>query len=258
MPEVSIQGNQIHYLVGDKIDKSRPTLLFIHGAAQRAATWRFQLDLLRNHPDFNSIALDLPGHGSSQGSGLSSVGAYKDFILEFIKTLQLSDVILIGHSMGGAIAMLIAIESPEMLRACILVGTSSKLSVAHQTLELVKNSYLEFCDISPTRALADESPENLKLEYKKGLLDTSPEVCYQDLVACDKFDISDDVEKISLPTLIVSAGKDIMTPHISGEYLHQKIYGSEFYIIDGSGHFLMQEKAEKFNDILIGFLNDFI
>ena len=154
--------------------------------------------------------------------------------------------------------MLLTIERPEAFRACVLVGTSAKLNVAQQTLELVKDSYLEFCDISPTRAFADESPENLKLEYKKGLLDTNPEVCYQDLVACDKFDISDDVEKISLPTLIVSAEKDIMTPPKRGEYLHQKIYGSEFYIIDDSCHFLMQEKSEEFNDILIGFLNDFI
>ncbi len=256
MPEVSIQGNQIHYLMGDNLDKSRPTLLFIHGAGQSAATWRYQLDLFRNHPDLNFIVLDLPGHGGSKGDGFGTVDDYKDFVLEFIKTLELSDVILIGHSMGGGISMLLSIEHPEVVLACVLAATSVKLSVAQQTLELVKNNYLEFCDISPTRAFADDSPEVLKQEYKKGLLNTKPEVCYQDLVACDKFDILNDVEKINIPTLIISADKDIMTPPKRGEYIHQKIYGSEYFEIKGSGHFLMQEKAQEFNGVLIDFLND--
>ena len=258
MPEVSIQGNQIHYLMGDNLDKSLPTLLFIHGAGQRATAWRFQEDVFANHPNFNFIALDLPGHGSSEGDGLGSVDDYKDFVLEFIKTLELSDVILIGHSMGGGVSMLLTIERPEAFRACILVGASAKLSVAQQTLDKVKNSYLDFCNISPARAFADDSPESLKQEYKKGLLNTKADVCYRDLIACDEFDILDDVEKINIPTLIISADKDIMTPPKRGEYLHQKIYGSEYYQIKGSGHFLMQEKAQEFNGVLIDFLNDLL
>ncbi len=258
MSEVTIRGDKIHYLEGDRLDISRLTLLFIHGAGQSAATWRFQHDAFGNNAGFNFIAPDLPGHGDSEGDGFTSISAYKDFVLDFIETLELGEVIIVGHSMGGMAAMLLAIEHPELLKACVLVATSAKLRVAQQTLELIKKDYPEFCNTSPTRAFAAEAPDALKLKYIKGLLNTKPEVCYQDLIACNEFDIINDVEKIGVPVLIVSAEKDIMTPPKNGEYLHHKIYGSEFHRIKGAGHFLIQEKADEFNSILLNHISDYI
>ncbi len=258
MSKVSIQGNLIHYIEGEKFNNSRPTLLFVHGAGQRAYTWRFQEDLFKNHPNFNYIALDLPGRAGSEGTGLQTLKEYKDFLLEFIDTLELENIILIGHSMGGGIAMLLAIEHPELLKAIVLVATSAKLSVATETLDKVRHNFEEFYEISPTRAFAEESSQELKDEYRRGLIDTGSEVCYGDLIACNKFDIMNEVEKIHIPTLIISADKDIMTPAKYGEYLHQKIYGSELYEIKGSGHFVMQEKAQDVNNIIEDFLNNFI
>ena len=258
MSEITIRGNKVHYIEGEMFDKSRPTLLFIHGAGQRITTWRFQEDLFKNHPKFNYVALDLPGHGGSRGKGFRSVAEYKDFLLEFIGDLQLKDIILVGHSMGGGVAMLLAIDHPEIVKACVLVATGASLKVAEQTLDTVKNNYTAFCEISPDRMFAEDSAKELKQEFKEGLLDTGSEVSYWDLIACNEFDIMNKVEKISTPTLIISADKDILTPVKYGEYLHLKIYGSEFHEIKGSGHFIMQEKAHEFNGILENFLNDFI
>lgn len=258
MPQISIQGISIHYVAGENFNKSRPTLLFVHGAGQRAYTWRFQEDLFKNHPDFNYIALDLPGRAGSEGKGFRSVSNYKNFVLEFIETLELKNIILVGHSMGGGISMFLAIEHPELVEAIILVATSAKLNVARETLDRVRDNYEEFCEISPNRAFAEESSQELKDEYKRGLMDAGSEVCYGDLIACNEFDIVSDVDKIHLPTLIISAEKDIMTPAKNGEFLHQKIYGSEFYVVKGSGHFVMQEKTQDVNNIIEDFLNNFI
>jgi len=258
MTEITIREARVHYIEGERFDRSRPTLLFVHAAGQSVATWKFQLELFKNHSHFNFIALDLSGHGGSEGEGLRSVTEYKDFLLEFIDSLKLQNVILVGHSMGGGIAMLLAIERPEILKACVLAATGAKLSVAQQTLDTVKNNYEAFCEISPQRMFAEDSPQELKQEFKQGLIDIGQEVCYWDLVTCNEFDILDDVHKITLPTLIVSADKDMLTPVKYGEYLHQKIYGSEFYEIKGSGHFIMQEKSQEFNIILENFLNNFI
>jgi len=258
MPQILIKGINIHIIKGDKIDKSRPTLLFVHGAGQRSYGWRFQEGPFKNHSDFNYIALDLPGRAGSEGDVYKTVTDYKDFLLDFIEELKLENIIMIGHSMGGAIAMLIAIENPELLKAIVLIATSPKLAVAQQTLDKVRENYDEFCEISPTRAFAEESPKELKDEYREGLIDTGSDVCYADLIACNEFDITDEVNKIKVPTLIISADKDIMTPWKNGEYLHQQIYGSEFQLIKDSGHFVMQEKAQETNSILSQFLNNFI
>lgn len=258
MPQIKIQGNTINYTDADKFDRSRPTLLLIHGAGQSVATWKFQLELFTNHSSFNFIALDLPGHGRSEGQGYKSVEEYKNFVLDFINFLKLEDIVLVGHSMGGGVAMLLAIEVPELFKACVLVATGAKLSVAKQTLDAVKNDYQGFCEISPDRMFAEDAQQQLKQEFKQGLLEVGQEVCYWDLVACDKFDIMADVHRIALPTLIMSGEKDILTPVKYGELLHKKIYGSEFYEIKSSGHFIMQEKSQDFNIILENFLNDFI
>lgn len=254
MPEISIQGDKIHYLVGETLDCSLPTLLFIHGAGQSTATWKYQKNVFGKMPGFNFIAPDLPGRGGSGGQGYRSVYEYKDFVFEFIEAMELGELIIVGHSMGGGVAMLIAIEHPELLRACILVATGAKLSVAEQSLLAAKNNYEAFCEISPTRMYAENSPDELKEEFKKGLLNTKAEVCYWDLVACNEFNIMDDVNKIQTPTLIISADKDILTPQKYGEYLHQKIYGSDFHVISDSGHFPMQEHPYEFNTVLSNFL----
>ena len=258
MSEITIEGNKLHYIEGEKFDNSRPTILMIHGAGQSASTWMFQLDLFRNHPSFNLIVLDLPGRGGSGGAGFHTVREYKELVLEFTEHLNLKNIILIAHSMGGGVAMLIALEHPEIIKACVLAATGAKLSVAEQTLEVVKNSYEAFCELSPERMFAEDSADELKQEFKESMLDTGPEVCYWDLIACNEFNIMDAVEKIVVPTIIISADKDILTPSKYGEYLHQKIYGSQLYIVKGSGHFIMQEKAKEFNRVILEFLDGFI
>ena len=255
MSETLVNGNRIHYISGDKIDRSRPTVLMIHGAGQSSATWKFQLELLRKQSDFNFIVLDLPGHGKSEGEGFRSMDGYKGFINEFVGTLGLDDLILVGHSMGGGVAMLFALEHAEKVRACVLVGTGARMRVAGETLKAVKNNYQLFCDISPTRSFAENSSEELKKEFREGLLNTSQDVCYWDLIACDEFDISGRVSGIEVPALIISGSEDILTPVKYGEYLNNRIKGSRFIVIEKAGHFVMQESPEEFNRALINFIS---
>lgn len=254
MAEILVDGEKIHYIKSDSIEPLRPTVLFIHGAAQRTATWKYQLEILKDHPDFNVIAPDLPGHGQSEGKGRRSVAEYTEFMVRFIKTLKLNAIIAVGHSMAGGIAMLLAVDHPGMISACVLVDTGVKMPVAEESLKTVKNNYQSFCDISPNRMYANSASDELKREYKAGLLDTSPEVSYWDLVACNEFDIDSRVDSIDVPTLIISGEHDILTPVKYGEYLHEKIKGSSFHVIMGAGHFVMQESPEEFNSLLLDFL----
>lgn len=257
MSEILIDGNRIHYISGDNIDSKRPTVLMIHGAGQSSATWKFQLDLFRKEADFNFIVPDLPGHGESDGDGFRSVGGYKEFIKEFVGALGLNDLILVGHSMGGGVAMLFALEHGEELRACVLVDTGARMRVAEETLKAVRNNYQLFCDISPTRAFAENSPEGLKKEFREGLLNTSQDVCYRDLIACDEFDITERVSGIDVPTLIVSGSEDILTPVKYGEYLNNRIKGSSLIVIEKAGHFVMQERPQEFNRALVNFISGY-
>jgi pimeloyl-ACP methyl ester carboxylesterase len=246
--------SKIHYFRSDNFNKDHPTILMIHGAGQTGKTWEYQSEILRDHAKFNTIILDLPGHGKSIGPACRSINEYKNFLKNFCDELDLKNLILVGHSMGGGIAQVYSIDHPQGLNSLILVATGSRLRVARETLSLVKNAYDKFCDIAPSRAFASSSPDELKEEFRSRLLNTRPEVVYQDFMACDEFDITDELEGIRVCTLIISADQDILTPLKYGEYLHEKIKDSRLHVIRDAGHFMMKEKPDEFNRVLMNFL----
>ena len=128
------------------------------------------------------------------------------------------------------------------------------MKVSAETLKTVKSNYQLFCNTAPGRMIAGSSPDKVKEEFREGLLRTSPEVCYWDLIACDEFDTMDGVSVIKAPACIISADLDILTPPKYGEYLRDSITGSAYHLIRDSGHFVMLEKPLEFNEILSGFL----
>jgi len=254
MARINIDGINIHYETGESFEDSLPTVLMIHGAGQSAATWDYQLDFLRGYPKANFIIPDLPGHGKSEGGGFRTVNDYTVFVKSLISSLGLRNIIIVGHSMGGGAAMLYALEHPENVSACVLAGTGARLGVAEKTLETAKNNYELFCEVSPERTFAASSPQLLKDAFKEGLLNTDRNVCYWDLVACNEFNIMEDVNRVDVGTLIITGSEDILTPSKYGVYLHNNIKGSIYKEIEGAGHFMMQEKHEEFNSLLVDFL----
>jgi len=255
MPPITIRGLKINHVSGDDFTKSRPTVLMIHGAGQSSATWEYQVDILRSHPRFNLLIIDLPGHGQSEGKSYRSITDYTDFVKDFTDILGLEKLILVGHSMGGGIAQVFAVDYPNRVLACVLAATGARLRVAKETLSAVKNNYEIFCEVAPTRAFAASSSEELKIKFREGLRRTNQEVSYWDLRACDEFDIMNELGEIKIPTLIISGEEDILTPVKYGEYLSQRIPNSKLHVINGAGHFMMQEKPDDFNRVLLEFLN---
>ena len=247
--------SKIHYLRSENFNKDHPTILMIHGAGQTGKTWENQFEILRDHAKFNAVIIDLPGHGKSIGPGSSTINEYKNFLKYFCDELDLTDLILVGHSMGGGIAQRYTIDYTESVNSLILAATGARLRVAKETLDLVKTDYGRFCEIAPSRAFADSSPDELKEEFKLGLLSVAPEVVFQDFVACDEFDITGEVKEIAVPTLIISGDQDILTPVKYGEYLARKIKNSTLRVIRDAGHFVMKEKPHEFNRVLMNFLN---
>jgi pimeloyl-ACP methyl ester carboxylesterase len=258
VPSVLVKGLKISYITGELFEKARPNILMIHGAGQSGLTWEYQLDVLKNHSKFNLFVIDLPGHGKSEGGGFKSISEYSDFIKDFADTLGLQKLILVGHSMGGGIVQVFTLDYPDAVYACILVGTGARLRVAEETLEAVKNNYEAYCNKAPTRSFAISSSEGLKSKFLDGLLRTPQLIMHQDLIVCDEFDIMNEVEKIKVPTLIISATEDILTPVRYGDYLHSRIHGSKFHVIKDVGHFMMQEKSDEFNPVMLGFLNHIV
>lgn len=259
MAEFYLRGLKIHYLEKNPSSRSFPNYqtIFIHGSGGNAGIWKETMEII-GQAGWGSIAISLPGHGASDGGGMTSIAEYGEFVNDFIEAKGLRNIFLAGHSLGGGIVLDFALKYPEKLKGIILVGTGARLRVHPQALEMFRQ--MAEGEIEPKFepwAFAENTPEHILAEGEKEWSMTSPRVRYMDLKACDQFDLMEEVEKIHLPTLIVVGTKDRLTSVKYAEYLHKKIRGAKLEIIPEAGHMLMLEAPELLALAITNFLKTF-
>lgn len=221
-------------------------LVFIHGAGGSSRTWQLQK---RDFTNYQVEMVDLPGHGGKTGEGRDNIRDYAEEVRALIEGLE--DVVLVGHSMGGAIAMTYALTYP--LKACVLAGTGARLRVLPAILEQVRENYEPTIDLILEHAVYHKTGEIMN-HSKEEMLKTPPEITYRDFLACNKFDVMGEIEKLNIPTLVVCGDQDMMTPPKYSEYLAAKIPKSTLRIIKDCGHMLMLERPQEFNETIKEFL----
>jgi pimeloyl-ACP methyl ester carboxylesterase len=222
-------------------------LVFIHGAGSSSKVWTYQKQYFSSH---NVTLVELPGHGEKiKKNGRNSISVY----VEDVKNDIADDAVIVGHSMGGAIAMMYALT--YSLKALVLAGTGARLRVLPAILEQTKTNYEETIDFILKYAVYNKT-EQIMRHSKEEMLKTPPEVTYKDFVACNTFDVMQEIKKIDVPTLVVCGSDDVLSPVKYSEYLARKIPSSHLEIIKECGHMLMLEKPHKFNQILETFLDE--
>lgn len=255
MPVVKVDKLSIAYALGrTPLDSETICVVFIHGSGGDREDWRGQLDDagLGKWP---LLAMELPGHGSSQGPGESSVPAYGNWVALFVETLGLKRVVLVGCSLGSAIVQWLALnERRPWLKGIGLVGAGASLKVHPDFLDGLKTNpeaalqnLAEFC-------LSKRTDGRLHAEVNAKFSHAWPEMVHGDLSACNAFDIRDRVEAIHLPTFIVVGKEDRLTPVKYSKFLHERIQNSSLTVIAEAGHLVMLEKPEEFNEALKGFM----
>jgi pimeloyl-ACP methyl ester carboxylesterase len=249
-----INKTKIHYLES-KSQRERRTspIVLIHGSGGNAGLWQKVMDRLSDK--YHSLAVDLPGHGSSKGEGMKSIKEYSNFILGFLDAIGLESVVLGGHSMGGAIVQDFSIHYPQNLKAVLLMGTGARLRVLPEALEMSRK--MAFGEIQPKFypwGFADKASPEIIAEGEKEWAKTGSRVRYYDFLACDQFDIMGEVEKIRMPALILCGKEDRLTPVKYSEFLNRKIAGSRMQIIESAGHMIMLENPQALCAAIQAFL----
>ena len=255
MPIVRIEGKQISYWVGRKgLLEGRETVLFIHGAGGGQYTWSYQKGYFERQ--FNPIVIELPGHGESEGEGEQDIARYAEYVHSFIQALGLPKVFLIGHSMGGAIVQTLALAHPEVMKGIVLVGTGSRLKVLDIILNGIRSNFGETVKKINELSYSQKAPPILIERGVSDLMRCQSEVLYGDYLACDRFDIMKDVEKIHLPTLILCGENDQLTPLKYSQFLQSRINGSKLEVLSNAGHMVMMESPQAFNEKIHGFVEE--
>lgn len=252
---IEVNGLNISYEQPAGFESDKPTVLLIHGACQDRQTWEYQRRFLESYKRFNSIMIDLPGHGQSEGNGMDSIEKYSDFIAGFTETLGIDELVLVGHSMGGRISQKYMINYPESVVGCLLAGTGPRIRVTKAVIDAVNNDFEYFCRMAARNSFSENAEPMLREKFYKRLSVSNRKACINDMKACNEFDVTEDLGEIDTPCMIVSGSDDVLAPSRYSRQLLREINNSKLKIIEDSGHFMMMEKYSEFNRVLQNFLD---
>jgi pimeloyl-ACP methyl ester carboxylesterase len=218
-----------------------PPLLLIHGAGGSKLNWPGEI---RRMPEIDVFSMDLPGHGMSSGRGESSVEGYSSRVRIWMDELENDRWILAGHSMGGAIALTIALQEARRVAAVILVGSGARLRVHPDILELTQSAegYQTAAGLVTQWSFSERADERLVELSEKQMRQAQPEVVHEDFQACDGFDVMDHLTGIQIPALIICGAEDRMTPVKYSQYLAEQIPNATLKVVEEAGHMVMLER----------------
>jgi pimeloyl-ACP methyl ester carboxylesterase len=202
------------------------------------------------------LAPDLPGHGAtafpeSPPNESSLLEFYRDIVADMAEKLGLGRFALGGHSMGGAVALHVALAYPERLSGLVLVATSARLKVAPVLLAAIRHQFDSLPAMMASVGYSPATGRQRALSLATRQLQASQEVTLLDFEACAGFDLRQQVPGIKVPTTIISAADDLLTPPVLQQRLQQLIPRSALLTIPRSGHFLMLERADAVAEALL-------
>lgn len=232
-------------------DSHEQSLVFIHGSGGNSNTWAHQYAKL--HRNYNIAAVNLPGHGRSDGPGEQDVSQYVLRLKEILDVLKLERPILIGHSLGAAIALSFAAKYPYDLSGVVSVGGGLTMPVNPDILDGLQKQPNVIIDMICKISLARENRPKFFDSLRASLAQTPIDVLADDMLACSKFDLKRKLKKISVPVLVICGVEDKMTPPASSEQIAAGIACAKLTLIEGAGHMVMMEKPSEFNEALRDF-----
>lgn len=251
----NIDGLKIHYhTAGDPSATTGHRVLYVHGTGCDGRVWQRHMEAIAG--EHTSVAIDLPGHGQSEGNGFRGVADYAYFVAELAKHLGWNRFVVAGHSLGGGIALALAVYHPEALEGMMLIDTGARLRVNPTVLENARRAVEggELLPIDPRMGYAKSTPQSVIDSIEVLTADADPRVTYKDWISDDSFDFMSRVSRIDVPSIAICGDEDEFTPVKYHEYLRDRMPNCQLEIIPQAGHWTYTEQPEIFDRTVRTFL----
>ncbi len=221
-------------------------LLFLHGAGCTNRVFDAQIDGLEN-----ARAPLLPGH-AGDGEGPDTIAAFADAI-EADLLRDDAATVLCGHSMGGAIALELALRGNAAIRGVVLLDSGAKLRVAPAIFESLERDFPTGARALAAWFFADPPPERIEAAVNQ-MLAVGQAQTLRDFRACDAFDASERLAALPVPLLAIAGASDALTPPKFAHFLADRVPVGSARIVDGAGHFAMVERPEETSALIRAFV----
>jgi pimeloyl-ACP methyl ester carboxylesterase len=238
-------------------------LLFVHGFPLNRATWSKQVAFFK--ANYRVVAPDLRGLGeSASGPGPVSMSRFAEDLHALMQRLSTGPVVLVGHSMGGYVALAFATAYPNALRGLVLVGTKAgkdapEVAAARRaTAEKVRTDGVStVVDAMAPKMLSASNEDPAMAASVHGFMASSkPDGVMGALWGmADRPDASARLGQIRVPTLVITGADDTVIPPSESAVLAGSIPGAQLRVIPQAGHLVAFERADAFNEALKDWLD---
>ena len=253
MSSIKVGGLAVHYNApqGLPTSESEQLVLLVHGAGGSSRHWEPMLAKLGQ--GFFPVAIDLPGHGSTDGYVPDSIDAVAAFLNAFLDELGIKHPICyIGQSMGGLIGLQFALAYPARLDRLVLMATAARIQLHPDFLQQALTGQWDMELLRPS--FASEVPENLKEIVLNEFQHTRLTADASDFMGVSPIDLTNAISALQVPTLILTGDDDVIISPRKSTILQRQIPGSRLVTVPGAGHYLHVEQSERVAEEVTQFL----
>ena len=241
---------------GRPFDKEKPLIIFVHGSGLSHITWVLQTRYFAFH-GYSVLAIDLPGHGYSEGPAIPTIEEQGQWISDVIDSVGKKEASLVGHSQGCLIALEYANRFPKNIKSIIFVAGSYEIPVNKSLIDLAYSGDIESLNLMMKWGYG-KSKQFIGGNPLQKILNSSREireVLAVDLIACNNYkNGAKAAKKINCPTFFILGEVDKMIKIEKGKEFAGLIPNSKIHIIKNCGHMIILENAfemrEKINEFL--------
>lgn len=258
--QIQHEGRWVRYADGGNSgDSGDPGVVMLHGSGMNRTAWQLQTRFLAHH-GYRVAALDLPGHGGSDGPALESIEQMADWVAEMVGVLDFGSAHLVGHSMGTYIALETAKRHPKAVRSLVLLGTAGAMPVHPQLLDSARNNVPHAGGLMTSWGYSSRAhvgrhaaPGFWLLGGSRALIEVSPDgALAADMAACQSYaGAVTAAASVACPVSVILGSDDKMTPVRSAQELlaafdpPAAVPAVNVTVLDGVGHMIQFEDPDR-------------
>jgi 3-oxoadipate enol-lactonase len=258
--KIMIDGNQVNYEMAGPA--AGPVVLLSHSLATNLSVWDPQIEVLAR--DFRVLRYDTLGHGGSDAPpGPYSLDQLARQAAGLLDALGIARVHFLGLSMGGMIAQALALFKPQSVASLLLCGASSRIPPEAQNLwkERIRIAECEGMEplVEPTVARWFTAPYRAShpevIVRVRGMIRRTSALGYAACChAIAALDLTDRLQAIRMPALVIVGEEDQGTPVAMSRAIHERLAGAEMVILPSASHLSNVEQPQAFNSAVTAFL----